>query len=135
MEGPRCKQAKKHLIAAAALALAWHRHWHSFLPKLRGALRWQLNGPRLQLESRAIAFRGVSAGRFRATSKPLPACLPTHRSYQDIQEHMAHGAMDLSPDDMTSQAAFWLPWKKQAAPSASSHSTSEPVFDRPEAAQ
>jgi len=41
---------------------------------------------------------------------------------------MAQGAMDLSPDDMTRQRLL-AALEEQAAPSVSSHSTSEPVFD------
>jgi len=56
-----------------------------------------------QLESLQLRFEEYQqevAAHFKTTAN-LAGRL--NRSYQDIQEHLTHGAMELAPDDMTRQ--------------------------------
>ncbi|WVM94405.1 DUF1043 family protein [Halopseudomonas pachastrellae] len=70
-----------------------------------------------QLESLQLRFEEYQqevATHFKTTAT-LASRL--NRSYQDIQEHLTHGAMELAPDDMTLPVACWPHWTRKLAPS------------------
>jgi uncharacterized protein len=81
-----------------------------------------------QLESLQLRFEEYQqevASHFKTTAN-LAGRL--NRSYQDIQEHLTHGAMELAPDDMTRQRL--LAALDQDAPIvAGSRKQSEGAFD------
>tara|TARA_Y100000748_G_C15490722_1_gene486400 strand:+ start:36 stop:494 length:459 start_codon:yes stop_codon:yes gene_type:complete len=51
-----------------------------------------------------------------------------NRSYQDIQEHLTHGALELAPDDMTRQRLL-AALDQEASTVRDSRSRQEPAFD------
>lgn len=128
IEGPKV-QASENIWIAAAIALALGIVIGIVLTQLaRRVSGGSSKGTQAQLESLQLRFEEYQqevSSHFKTTASLVSRL---NRSYQDIQEHMAQGAMDLSPDDMTRQRLL-AALEEQAAPSVSSHSTSEPVFD------
>ena len=51
-----------------------------------------------------------------------------NRSYQDIQEHLTHGAMELAPDDMTRQRLL-AALDQEAGTVGESRNRKDPAFD------
>ncbi|MEH6564149.1 MAG: DUF1043 family protein [Halopseudomonas sp.] len=83
-----------------------------------------------QLESLQLRFEEYQqevAAHFKTTAN-LAGRL--NRSYQDIQEHLTHGALELAPDDMTRQRLLAaLDQDAPIAPSGRKHGQDEAAFD------
>lgn len=81
-----------------------------------------------QLESLQLRFEEYQqevATHFKTTAT-LASRL--NRSYQDIQEHLTHGAMELAPDDMTRQRLL-AALDQEAGTVGESRNRKDPAFD------
>ena len=81
-----------------------------------------------QLESLQLRFEEYQqevATHFKTTAT-LASRL--NRSYQDIQEHLTHGAMELAPDDMTRQRLL-AALDQEAGTVSENRNRKDPAFD------
>lgn len=128
IEGPKV-QASENLWIAVAIALALGIVIGIILTQLaRRVSGGSSTGTQAQLESLQLRFEEYQqdvSSHFKTTASLVSRL---NRSYQDIQEHLTQGAMDLSPDDMTRQRLL-AALEEQSGPSMSTRTSSEPVFD------
>lgn len=127
IEGPTV-ESSENLWIAAAIALAVGIVIGIVLTQLaRRVGGTGSSGTQAQLESLQLRFEEYQqevSSHFNTTANLVSRL---NRSYQDIQEHLAQGAMELSPDDITRQRL--LAALEEPAPASVSTRTSEPVFD------
>lgn len=102
-EGPKV-EASENLWIATAIALAVGIVVGIVLTQIsRRVSGGSSSSSQAQLESLQLRFEEYQqevAAHFKTTAN-LAGRL--NRSYQDIQEHLTHGALELAPDDMTRQ--------------------------------
>jgi|TARA_R110000796_G_scaffold3909_9_gene14984 hypothetical protein len=122
-------EASENLWIAAAIALAVGIIVGVVLARVsRRISGGSSSSSQAQLESLQLRFEEYQqevAAHFKTTANLAGRM---NRSYQDIQEHLTHGALELAPDDMTRQRL--LAALDQDAPIApSSRKPSESAFD------
>jgi len=96
-------EASENLWIATAIALAVGIVVGIVLTQISRRVGGNSSSSQAQLESLQLRFEEYQqevAAHFKTTAN-LAGRL--NRSYQDIQEHLTHGAIDLAPDDMTRQ--------------------------------
>ena len=123
-------EASENLWIAAAIALAVGVVVGIVLAQVSRRVSGGSNSSaQAQLESLQLRFEEYQqevAAHFKTTAT-LASRL--NRSYQDIQEHLTHGAVELAPDDMTRQRLLAALDQDAGIVHSSSRSQAEPAFD------
>lgn len=123
-------EASENLWIATAIALAVGIIIGVVLAQISRRVSGGSSGSaQAQLESLQLRFEEYQqevATHFKTTATLANRM---NRSYQDIKDHLTHGALELAPDDMTRQRLLAALDQDAPAGNPSGHAGQEPAFD------